>query len=147
MNLIQIETEALSPWSALQAFEREHLHGQTNIGATANFVGTMRDFNEGDSVNAMQLEHYPEMTRRQLAQLVDQAYEQWPLLHSLLIHRVGVIMPGDPIVLVAVWTAHRKAAFEACRSIMESLKSTAPFWKKEILSDGSHRWVEKNTPG
>jgi len=60
---------------------------------------------------------------------------------------VGVIKPNDPIVLVAVWTAHRKQAFEACREIMEDLKSKAPFWKKEQLNEGQNRWVEKNTSG
>ncbi|MCB1639800.1 MAG: molybdenum cofactor biosynthesis protein MoaE, partial [Thiothrix sp.] len=65
----------------------------------------------------------------------------------LLRHRVGDILPGDPIVLVAVWSAHRGASFDACRQMMEMLKHHAPFWKREALSDGSHRWVERNTAG
>ena len=147
MNHIHIEPESLSPWSALQQFESTYLQDHTNIGATASFVGTMRDFNEGENITSMYLEHYPQMTHQQLQQLVDKAHKKWSLLHSLVIHRVGEILPGEPIVLVAVWTSHRREAFEACRFIMETLKTSAPFWKKESLSDGSVRWVEKNTPG
>ena len=106
----------------------------------------MRDFNEGDDVHAMSLEHYPGMTEQHLESICSAAAQKWPLLATLIVHRVGELEPGEPIVLVAVWSAHRAAAFEACRHIMEELKSRAPFWKKEILADG-HRWVASNTPG
>ncbi|MGD8483625.1 MAG: molybdenum cofactor biosynthesis protein MoaE, partial [Thioalkalispiraceae bacterium] len=115
-------------------------------GATAVFVGSMRDFNEGDDVQKMWLEHYPGMTEKHLEKIAHEAMQKWDLLDVLLVHRVGEIGPGEPIVLVAAWSAHRAAAFEASRYLMEELKSRAPFWKKEQL-DNSSRWVAKNTPG
>ena len=118
-----------------------------NFGATASFIGTMRNFNEGDEVVGMMLEHYPGMTEKELDAIIADAKAQWPIDDALIVHRVGDIHPGEPIVLTAVWSAHRAAAFDACRFLMEALKSRAPFWKKETLRDGSYRWVEKNTPG
>ena len=94
----------------------------------------------------MTLEHYPGMTEKFLEQLSRSAAERWALLDTLIVHRVGDLQPNDPIVLVAVWSAHRKDAFEASRWMMEELKSRAPFWKKEQLAEGE-RWVEKNTEG
>ena len=143
---VSISQTAFDPWQKLETYQREHLQdGQ--FGATATFVGTMRDFNEGDDVRRMTLEHYPGMTERELEQIILEARERWPLQDALIVHRVGEIDPGQPIVLVACWSAHRAAAFDACRHLMEALKSRAPFWKKETLADHSHRWVEKNTDG
>ena len=122
-------------------------HGQGVYGALATFVGTMRDSNEGDQVVSMRLEHYPEMTEKQLEKIITDATKQWPLIDALIAHRVGDILPGEPIVLTAVWSKHRAAAFDACRYLMEALKTDATFWKKESLADNSERWVEKNTPG
>lgn len=119
---------------------------QGRHGAMASFVGTMRDSNEGSTVQAMTLEHYPGMTEKQLSAIVTEAEQRWTLLDTLVIHRVGRLVPGDPIVLVGVWSGHRNDAFEACRYIMEALKSRATFWKKETLAEGE-RWVEKNTTG
>ncbi|MCL4169991.1 UNVERIFIED_CONTAM: hypothetical protein GTU68_045613 [Idotea baltica] len=107
----------------------------------------MRDFNEGDDVLSMTLEHYPAMTDKQLNEIVDQACEQWPIQNTLIAHRVGEIFPAESIVLVSVWSAHRNAAFDGCRFIMEALKHQAPFWKKESLSAGETRWVAENTDG
>lgn len=106
----------------------------------------MRDVNESSTVNHMLLEHYPGMTEKHLENICAQAASRWNILDALVMHRVGDLYPNDPIVLVAVWAAHRKAAYEANRFIMEDLKSKAPFWKKESLVEGE-RWVEKNTPG
>ena len=147
MDQIKILTADLTPWKELEAFQENYLVDNREFGATATFVGTMRDFNEGDTVTSMFLEHYPKMTEQQLAYLVEKAKKKWDLLHTLVVHRVGEITPAQPIVLVATWSAHRSAAFEACRFIMEELKSTAPFWKKEELTNGNSRWVEKNTKG
>ncbi len=147
MDIIKLESKKLLPWTEIEIFQAKYLMGAANYGATASFVGTMRDFNEGDDVSSMFLEHYPKMTEQQLQGLVYKAHEQWSILHSLIIHRVGLIHPGEPIVLVAVWSAHRGAAFDSCRYLMEALKSTAPFWKKEELLNGSQRWVGKNTKG
>ncbi|MFA5627593.1 MAG: molybdenum cofactor biosynthesis protein MoaE [Thiohalomonadaceae bacterium] len=142
-----MRTSPLQPWHEVAVHEQAQtvLHGAS--GAAAVFVGHMRDFNEGDNVTAMQLEHYPGMTERYLSKIAQSAFTQWALLDALIIHRVGELHPADPIVLVAVWSAHRKDAFSACRYLMEELKSTAPFWKKEQLEDGSERWVEQNTAG
>lgn len=116
------------------------------FGAAAVFVGSMRDFNESDTVAQMWLEHYPGMTEKYLENISHEAIKRWELLDSLIVHRVGQIRPADAIVLVAVWSAHRAAAFEASRWLMEELKSHAPFWKKESLTEGE-RWLAKNTPG
>lgn len=144
---IQVQTEVLEPWQEITHFQTENFKDHTDYGATATFVGTMRDLNEGDAVSEMTLEHYPAMTQKQLEGIVQEAEDKWPLLHVLLMHRVGSIMPADPIVLVAVWSAHRAAAFEACRFLMEALKHQAPFWKKESLVSGGSRWISKNTSG
>lgn len=143
---VEIRETPFDPWQALAQYQESltELHGQ--FGATASFIGTMRDFNEGDDVNGMFLEHYPGMTEKHLERIVESAMKQWPLLDALVIHRVGELRPNDPIVLVAVWSAHRAAAFDASRFIMEDLKSKAPFWKKETLQEGQ-RWVASNTPG
>ena len=143
---VQIKTAAFDPWQLTRQFQQNRLT-EGEYGATASFVGTMRDFNENDDVREMTLEHYPGMTESQLQTIIDDATQQWPLLETLIVHRVGNIIPGDPIVLVVCWSAHRAAAFDACRFLMEALKSRAPFWKNETLADGSDRWVEKNTDG
>ena len=147
MTLIELSTEPFNPWHYLATWQTQAALRPGHFGATAVFVGTMRDFNEGDDVIAMFLEHYPAMTQQHLTTLVDQAAERWQLDAALVVHRVGNILPSDPIVLVATWSAHRAAAFEACREIMESLKHSAPFWKRETLKDNSVRWVETNTAG
>ena len=115
--------------------------GRTDIGAIASFVGLARDINEGSGVAAMTLEHYPGMTEKALAALVDEASARWALLDVTVIHRIGRLLPGDPIVLVAVASRHRGEAFAACEFIMDYLKTQAPFWKKEETPEGE-RWVE-----
>ncbi len=142
---VSVRNEPFDPWVELQAYQ-DALNLGGRFGATSVFVGTMRDLNEGDRVQAMTLEHYPGMTEKYLGDLRVQALERWDILDALIIHRVGELLPDDPIVLVVVWSAHRAAAFEACRFLMEELKARAPFWKKERLEEGE-RWVEKNTPG
>jgi molybdopterin synthase catalytic subunit len=142
---VSIRQNPFEPWEELRNYQNS-MTFKGKYGATAAFVGSMRDFNEGDSVQAMTLEHYPGMTEKYLENISVQAAQRWQTLDTLIIHRVGPLSPNDPIVLVAVWSAHRAAAFEACRFLMEELKSRAPFWKKESLAEGS-RWVEHNTPG
>ena len=116
--------------------------GSTGIGALATFVGLTRDVNDGDDVEGMELEHYPGMTERALEDIVSQAEQRWPLMDVTVIHRVGELKPGDQIVLVAVASRHRRAAFEACEFIMDFLKMRAPLWKKERTPDGANRWVD-----
>ncbi|HJP08228.1 MAG TPA: molybdenum cofactor biosynthesis protein MoaE [Arenicellales bacterium] len=142
---IEICQHAFDPWQVVANYRSAHL-ATGKSGASAVFVGTMRDFNEGDDVQVMMLEHYPGMTENQLEALVNSSIAKHHLDDALVMHRVGELKPGDDIVLVATFSAHRKAAFDACREIMEALKSTAPFWKKETLTSGE-RWVEKNTIG
>lgn len=145
---IEVRERPFAPWEVLQGYESDVVSARYpgKFGASAAFVGTMRDFNDGDEVSGMTLEHYPGMTEKELGRIVEDARGRWELLDELIVHRVGALMPNDPIVLVAVWSAHRKDAFEACRYIMEALKSKAPFWKKEQLDTG-YRWVDKNTDG
>jgi len=135
------------PWPLVAAWERALPGGAGRHGASAVFTGTMRDFNEGDDVARMTLEHYPGMTENYLRRIMDEARERWPVQSCYIAHRVGEIRPGETIMLAAVWSAHRREAFEACRYLVEELKHRAPFWKKETLADGTARWVTRNTPG
>lgn len=141
---VELVTGPFDPWTRLAA--RQATRTAADSGACAVFVGTMRDFNDGDSVRAMTLEHYPGMTERALAGIADEASARWSVNDLLIVHRVGPIEPGDAIVLTAAWSAHREAAFAACRYLIEELKHRAPFWKKEALADGGSRWVARNTP-
>lgn len=141
--LIEVRAKPFEPYAELQAYQ-QRLAINGKYGATAVFVGSMRDFNQGDDVSSMWLEHYPGMTERYLQKICGQAAARWDILDCLILHRVGEIQPADSIVLVAVWSAHRAAAFDASRFLMEELKSKAPFWKKETLKNAT-RWVEKNT--
>jgi molybdopterin synthase catalytic subunit len=143
---VELYPQGFDPLQRLADYQRDALT-PGSFGACASFVGSMRDFNEGDDVSGMTLEHYPGMTEQQLESIIEEAREKWPLLDALICHRIGDIAPGEPIVLTACWSAHRAASFEACRFLMEALKSRATFWKKEQLSADEHRWVAKNTPG
>jgi molybdopterin synthase catalytic subunit len=115
--------------------------GDARVGAVAAFIGTVRDVNEAASVAAMTLEHYPGMTEKALASIVDEAKSRWDIIDALVIHRVGALAPADQIVLVGVTGAHRGEAFAACEFIMDYLKTRAPFWKKEATAAGE-RWVD-----
>ncbi|MAS25841.1 MAG: molybdopterin synthase catalytic subunit MoaE [Oceanospirillaceae bacterium] len=110
-------------------------------GAVVFFTGLVREMNQGSAVSGLTLEHYPGMTEKALQQIVDQAFERWPLNRVRLIHRVGTLDISDQIVFVGVSSSHREAAFEACHFIMDFLKTRAPFWKKEVTGNGE-RWVE-----
>lgn len=117
---------------------REGDHG---VGAVASFIGTVRAENDASTVEAMFLEHYPGMTESALGEIVAEAKLRFDVREVLVIHRVGPLAPGDQIVLVAVTSVHRGMAFDACRYVMDILKTEAPFWKKERTADGD-RWVE-----
>ena len=111
------------------------------VGAVVTFLGTVRDLNEGEHVAEMELEHYPGMTEKSLEAIVAQAKARWDIFDALVIHRVGPLKPLDQIVLVAVTSAHRGEAFDACEFIIDYLKTEAPFWKKEQTPSGA-RWVD-----
>jgi len=111
------------------------------VGAVASFIGTVRDVNDEAQVLAMTLEHYPGMTEKALAAIVEEARGRFDILDALVIHRIGELKPTEQIVLVAVTSAHRGEAFDACRFIMDYLKTRAPFWKREQTPAGA-RWVD-----
>lgn len=115
--------------------------GDPRVGAVVSFLGTVRDMNDGSQVKGMTLEHYPGMTEKALQEILDQAKARWDIYQTLVIHRVGPLLPEDQIVLVAVTSAHRGEAFATCEFIMDYLKTAAPFWKKEDTPEGA-RWVD-----
>jgi molybdopterin synthase catalytic subunit len=124
------------------AAEQEALRrGRPDVGALVTFVGLMRDMNAGDRVTRMTLEHYPGMTEKALAAIAEEAAKRWDLQGIRIVHRVGDLLPQDPIVLVAVASGHRGEAFRACELLIDYLKTKAPFWKKEVTEAGE-RWVE-----
>ncbi|MBT3049077.1 MAG: molybdopterin synthase catalytic subunit MoaE [Candidatus Thiodiazotropha sp.] len=137
MDSVSIRAEPFDPNR-----EVELLRGNDpSIGALVTFIGLMRDINEGDRVERLYLEHYPGMTERALQEIVDEANSRWDIQHCRVVHRVGALLPTDPIVLVAVASRHRKEAFRACEFIIDYLKTRAPFWKKETTAEGE-RWVD-----
>jgi molybdopterin synthase catalytic subunit len=115
--------------------------GRTDIGAVASFVGLVRDHAGEQATLAMTLEHYPGMTEKKLAEIEAEAQARWPLQASLIVHRYGRMLPGEPIVLVATASQHRAAALEACAFLIDWLKTEAPFWKLEETGSAP-RWVE-----
>jgi len=115
--------------------------GDLQVGAVVSFLGTVRDMNEGSQVNSMELEHYAGMTEKALADIIVEAKSRWSIHEALVIHRIGKMLPGEQIVLVAVTGQHRGEAFAACEFIMDYLKTAAPFWKKEATPTGEH-WVD-----
>lgn len=111
------------------------------VGAVCSFIGTVRDRNDGQSVSAMELEHYPGMTEKAIEAMIDEAFRRFQILGARVIHRVGPLKPLDQIVLVVVSSAHRGQSFQACEFLMDYLKTQAPFWKKEETPGGA-RWVD-----
>jgi len=115
--------------------------GDPAVGAVASFIGTVRDRNDGLGVSAMELEHYPGMTERAIEAMIDAALQRFEIRAARVIHRVGLLQPLDQIMMVAVTSAHRGQAFQACEFLMDYLKTQAPFWKKEQTPEGA-RWVD-----
>lgn len=134
---VRVQQAAFDPGSELNALHAANL----GVGAVTGFVGYVRDFNDGRDVAGMFLEHAPGMTEKALQKIIDEASDRWPLLKLEILHRVGYLGPGEPIVFVGAASAHRDAAFDGCRFVMGYLKTRAPFWKKEDTPDGP-RWVE-----
>lgn len=115
--------------------------GDASVGAVAAFVGVVRDHGDRAEVAAMELEHYPGMTERAIESMIDEAVQRFGIRAARVIHRVGRLAAADQIVMVAVASPHRRAAFQACEFLMDYLKTQAPFWKKEHTADGS-QWVD-----
>jgi molybdopterin synthase catalytic subunit len=139
--MIRVQTEDFDAGAELERLRNSN-RGQA--GAVVSFTGLVRDLNAGDTVMQMMLEHYPGMTEKALAKIEQAASERWELTATVIIHRVGPLSPNDNIVFVAAASRHRKQAFRACEYMIDTLKTEAPFWKKETLSDGT-RWVEQET--
>ena len=111
------------------------------VGAICTFTGTVRDRNDGLSVSSMELEHYPGMTEKAIEAMIDEALARFDIFAARVIHRVGLLLPLDQVVMVAVTSAHRGESFKACEFLMDYLKTQAPFWKKEQTPGGA-RWVD-----
>lgn len=139
--MIRVQTADFDPGFELEQLRREN-KGQA--GAMVSFTGLVRDLNAGDTIMQMTLEHYPGMTEKALKKIELEANERWELTASIIIHRVGPLHPDDNIVFVAAASRHRKQAFRACEFMIDTLKTNAPFWKKETLPAGT-RWVEPET--
>jgi molybdopterin synthase catalytic subunit len=137
MATIRIQAEAFDAADETAALTE----GRADIGAVVAFTGFCRD--EGGRLSALELEHYPGMAEAEIGRITGEAEARWPLLGLTVIHRFGLIRPGEPIVLVLAASAHRRAAFEAADFMMDYLKTRAPFWKREHLKDGTTgAWVE-----
>ncbi|MCB1472696.1 MAG: molybdenum cofactor biosynthesis protein MoaE [Rhodobiaceae bacterium] len=136
MPTIRVQTEAFDAATEVNAITA----GRSDVGAVVTFTGLCRD--EGGTLAALELEHYPGMAEAEIARVAAQAESRWPLMGLTAIHRFGRIAPGEPIVLVVTASAHRSAAFEAAEFLMDYLKTRAPFWKKEHHADGAQGdWV------
>ena len=134
MSRVTILSTPLDPSHLLAAFPRN----ADDTGAVASFCGYVR----GQGISALALEHYPGMTEASIERTIDSAARRWPLQHAEVVHRVGELLPGDPIVWVGVASSHRSAAFSACEFIMDYLKVSAPLWKRERDMAGQWHWVE-----
>ncbi len=117
------------------------VRGTHKSGGVASFVGVVRDVAGDQPIEAMELEHYPGMTEKKLAEIEAEANERWPLEASLIVHRTGRLAPGERIVLVVTASAHRRAALDSCAFLIDWLKTKAPFWKLEETADGG-KWVD-----
>jgi molybdopterin synthase catalytic subunit len=134
---VRVQTEDFDVSHELKQL-RQHSNG---VGAIVSFLGLVRDLSEGALINTLTLDYYPGMTEKALVSIANQAKARWDIMDTLIIHRVGELHVTDQIVLVAVTSAHRHEAFQACEFVMDYLKTQAPFWKKEQTDLGEH-WVE-----
>ena len=133
--VVRVDPARFDPGAELNAFSK----GVGNVGAVVSFTGVVRDVAGG--LSAMEIEHYPGMTEKAIAAIVDEAKSRWSLADSLVIHRYGRLEAGEMIMMVATASRHRLDAFQAAEYLMDYLKSRAPFWKKELTRDGAE-WVE-----
>ncbi len=136
--MIRVRAQDFDIGKEIEALKQD----RADIGAIVTFTGTVRDAD--GSVTEMTLEHYPGMTEKELEEIERQAHARWPLQASLIVSRIGTLAAGDNIVLVVTASAHREAAFEAARFLMDYLKTNAPFWKRESGPSGD-KWVEAET--
>ncbi|MGB6009429.1 molybdenum cofactor biosynthesis protein MoaE [Castellaniella sp.] len=137
---VMIQTERFDV-AALIARLQARTAGQA--GALVHFLGTVRDYSPDAGSRSLFLEHYPGMCEREIQALCDRARQRWDILDTLVVHRVGELPLGEPIVFVGVASTHRGDAFRACEYIIDTLKTRAPFWKRETLADGQAFWVQQ----
>ncbi|MEQ1653963.1 MAG: molybdenum cofactor biosynthesis protein MoaE [Hyphomicrobium sp.] len=135
---VSVQTADFDVSAEIDALSR----ADSSIGAIATFVGKVRGQSHGKALSSMSLEHYPGMTEAELTRIEDEARARFKLSASRIIHRVGTLAPGDNIVLVIACAPHRHDALAACDFLMDYLKTSAPFWKKETHGDGSGEWVD-----
>ncbi len=133
--MIAITTDPIDP-AALTEHVRSPL-----AGAVCLFLGTVRELTGAKRTAALEYEAYPEMARRKLGELVDEARGRWPLVEAAIVHRVGPLALGEIAVAVAVSSPHRAEAFEACQWLMDTIKQVVPIWKRERWADGTEEWV------
>jgi molybdopterin synthase catalytic subunit len=138
MAIIRVQTEDFNVSAELAAINA----GRTDIGGIGSFIGTVRDRAAGRAITSMTLEHYPGMTEREMTRIAEAAEHRFNLLGCTLIHRVGELAPGENIVLVLAAAPHRHAALEGCAFLIDWLKTSAPFWKREQFADGTIAWVD-----
>lgn len=134
---VSIQTADFNIATEIQALRA----GDKRIGAVCGFIGTVRDRNDGNTISAMELEHYPGMTEKAIEAMIDEAHRRFDILGVRVIHRVGLLQPLDQIMMVAVVSVNRGQSFQACEFLMDYLKTQAPFWKKEQTTAGA-RWVD-----
>lgn len=135
--MIRVSENPFDPGAELSAFEKR----APDAGAVVSFLGKVRGTADVGNVDALHLEHFPGVTERSIAEIELKARQRWAIGEALIIHRVGKLAPGEPIVMVCVASAHRREAFEAADFLMDYLKTEAVFWKKEIR-DGEEAWIE-----
>ncbi len=132
--MIEITEQPIDVTAAIQAAQSE------GAGAVNVFIGTVRNKTLDKQVTSLDYEAYDPMAKKEIQKIIDQAAEKWPILKAVVIHRKGHLEIGDAAVVIAVSTPHRKASFEACEYIIDTLKQTVPIWKKEIF-EGGEEWV------
>lgn len=132
--MTRVQSDIFDPGAELNSF----MKGRTDTGAVVSFTGHVRG---EDGVDILDLEHYPGYTEAEIAKIEQEALTRWPGIEAHIIHRFGPMKPGEPIVFVAVCSAHRKDSFEAATFLMDYLKTGAPFWKKEKRG-GKDIWIE-----
>ena len=133
---VRVQREIFDAAAEIEALKR----GRADIGALVVFVGLCRD--EGGSLEALEIEHYPGMAESEIERVAEKACRRWPLQSVVALHRYGLVRVGEEIVLVATAASHRRDAFEAAEFLMDYLKTQAPFWKREHRRDGSSgEWV------
>jgi molybdopterin synthase catalytic subunit len=137
---VRVQPEPFDVAAEIAALTRK----RRDIGAVVSFTGLCRD--EGGKLAALEIEHYPGMAEEEISRVVETAEARWPLQGVTVVHRRGRILPGEDIVLVVTASAHRRAAFEAAEFLMDYLKTSAPFWKKEVPVSGEPGgWVASKT--